>query len=485
VTPDIPSLGSSSAPNVLRVFDEGHLSIAAHQTLPGQMDYLGFNVGFGHFSEGFERPDIVELDVSVTLLPFHEIDGSVTAVAWDPITITLGPGPQPITECVFLENPGVGHPLFSTWLVDIVPRHVDGTPIHLPVGIDDLFYGCYPSAAGGCGSPWTGAGYDLITFAHREFQQDFYGIYVVDPDIGDEIPLLIRTDNRDLGEPAWSPDGRWIAYTERGAPASPDAATINLYVIGGDGTGPFQITSGGNVYGHDWSPDGTRLVYGYGADDDDADLWIVDALGGVPERLTDLGDDFGAIEPAWSPDGALIAFERGERIDGIFWQSELYVVDSGGGLPELAATVPSHAGAVNHMHSWSPDSTRILYASHYEDGGGVVWIVDFASGTEMSVSGAISEALTPVWSPTGDRVAFFGFSGGTGIWRVNADGSGLTELPADPEWGSGIAWSSDGGRLAYTGSDAETAIWVIGTDGSLPVRVTELFGHEVDPDWSP
>jgi len=487
---DTVPLGTSSPPNAFRVFDQANLSIAAHHTLPGQMDFIGFNVGFGHFGEGFERPATVELDVEVSLLPFHDIDGTVVSGSWDPVTITLGPGPQPIETCVYLENPGVGHAPFSTWHVDITPRHPDGTPIHLPVGIDDLFYGCFPGDGGsGCATPWTSPATDHIAFAHREFQQDFYGLYVVDPAVPfDEVPLFTRNDDRDLGEPAWSSDGNRIAYVERGDPAGPDAGTRNLYVIGADGSGAVQLTSAGNVFGFDWSPDGSHLVYAIGADDDTADLWIIGADGTSPTPLHDPGDDVGAVEPAWSPDGTTIVFERGERLDGIFWQSELYVIDAAGGAASELVTTPLHEGAINHLHSWSPDSTRIAYSSGFEDGGGVIWVVDVASGTEHSVSNGVSEALSPAWSPVADQIGFFGFSGGTGIWVVDADGSGLSGLPTDPEWGTDLAWSADGTRLAYTGTDPAVegrAIWVIATDGSPAQRITDLFGSEVDGDWRP
>jgi len=491
VTPDIASLGTSSLPNVLRMFDEGHFSVVAHRSLAGQMDFFGFNVGFGHFSEGMERPDTVELEVNISLLPFHELDGSITEASWDSVTVTLGPGPQPITTCVYLENTlGVGHPLFSTWLIDVYPRHADGTLIHLPIGIDDLFYGCFPTAGpdSECATPWGATGMDLIAFTNSFFQQNFYGLYVVDPDAGAAVPLLTHLVDRDVADPAWSPDGGWIAFTQRSDPGDPPPITNNLYAIRGDGSGLFQLTSGGNVWGFDWSPDGDRIAYSLGETDSDADIWIVDASGGVPVRLTDLGDAVGAVEPVWSPDGTRIAFERGTRPGGIFWESDLYLLDAGGGVPTPAITVPLAAGPVNHSHSWSPDGTRIAYSSSFEDGGGVVWVVNVAAGTESSVSGGVGETASPAWSPAADEIAFFGWSGGTGIWVVNADGSGLTALPADITWGSPVDWSADGSRLAYYGDDSVadgTAIWIINRDGTGVAQVTDLAGSEFGPAWSP
>ena len=492
VTPDIASLGTSSPPSVLRMFDEGHFSVVAHRTPPGQMDYFGFNVGFGHFSEGMERPDTVELEVNVSLLPFHELNGSITAAAWPPVTVTLGPGPQPVTTCVYLENAsGVGHPFFSTWLIDVYPRHADGTLIHLPIGIDDVFYGCFPASGPdpACATAPTSAGTDLLAFSHSDYAGSFYGLYIADPDVGVVVPLLTSAADRDIAAPAWSPDGGWIAFTQNSDPLDPPPITNNLYVIGGDGSGPFQLTSGSNVWGFDWSPDGEQLAYSYGETDSDADIWIVDASGGVPVRVTDLGDTVGAVEPAWSPDGTQIAFERGTRPGGFYWESNLYMVGVAGGAPSPAITVPLAAGPVNHSPSWSPDGTRIAYLSVYEDGGGVIWVVNLAAGTETAISVGAPEANHPIWSPVADEVAFFGTGpGGTAVWVANADGSALTALAADITWGSLIDWSADGSRLAFHGDDAGAsgqAVWMINRDGTGATQVSGLVGSEMEPSWSP
>jgi Tol biopolymer transport system component len=312
-------------------------------------------------------------------------------------------------------------------------------------------------------------------------------LWVVDPAGGASTAVFSRGDDRDLGEPAWSPDGTRIAYVERGDPAGPDAGTRNLYVRWLDGSGTTQLTSGGSVWGFDWSPDGSQIVYSLGADDDSADLWLVGSGGGAPVLLHDPGGAFGAVEPIFSPDGSTIAFERGTRVDGIFWQSDLFVMPSGGGAPAPAVAVPMAAGAVNHSHSFSPDGSRLAYSSSFEDGGGVVWVVDLATGTELAVSGAVEEAQAAAWSPAGDRITFFGWDGGTGLWVVGSDGTGLTPLPASPQWGTDLSWSADGARIVYTGDTPASGdgVWVIATGGSPPVQVSTLAGREFDGDWSP
>ncbi len=127
---------------MLRFVDEAHFTVVSYRILPAEMDYFGFNVGFGHFSEGMDRPEEVVLEMSIRLLPYHELDGTITEGAWDTVSVTLGPGPQPVTTCFMATNTeGIGHPQYSTWLIDIYPRTPDGDPLHVPIDIDDVFYG--------------------------------------------------------------------------------------------------------------------------------------------------------------------------------------------------------------------------------------------------------------------------------------------------------------------------------------------------------
>jgi hypothetical protein len=142
-------LGTSSPPNALRAVGPGHFSIEAYRVLPEGMAYVGFNLGLGWYGEGFEDPDYVVYEVTVQMLPIHEADGSVTTGAWPAVQVTLGSGPRSVNTCVFLENTeALGHDGGVTWLIDVVPLHLDGSPITridqaggVLVEIDDVFYG--------------------------------------------------------------------------------------------------------------------------------------------------------------------------------------------------------------------------------------------------------------------------------------------------------------------------------------------------------
>jgi TolB protein len=169
-----------------------------------------------------------------------------------------------------------------------------------------------------------------------------HDLYVMDAD-GSHVRRLTR--DRRSASPAWSPDGKTIAFVR--------GTGINVFRLGG---GPARrITNpGGQDRSPAWSPDGRTIVFARFSEalehtiGDNYELWTVRPDGSRGTRLTlNFLDD---EEPAWSPDGRLIAFTR----YGDVWTMRR----DGKGARRL-----TRGPANDREPAWSPDSRRIAFVS--------------------------------------------------------------------------------------------------------------------------
>jgi Tol biopolymer transport system component len=214
-------------------------------------------------------------------------------------------------------------------------------------------------------------------------------------------------------EPAWSPDGRSIAFT------SLRDGTHHIYVMRADGTGTRRLTSGTKNDDHpSWSPDGRRIVFAR-----EGALFVVPVAGGNPRRV---GQGLGnAADPAWSPNGRLIAYDY--RKPG-FSIRELYVMRADGS----AVRQLTRLRQVSALPAWSPDGKRIAFESN-ATGRTEIYTVRPDGRDVRHVTRSDADAIQPAWSPDGG----LSFSRDGQIW-VSADGeeTKLTsgENDSNPAW---------------------------------------------------
>jgi tricorn protease len=121
-----------------------------------------------------------------------------------------------------------------------------------------------------------------------------------------DVRNLTRTPAAADRDPAWSPDGKWIAWF------SDESGEYALHLRAPDGLGPVRKIELGQppsfFYSPRWSPDSKKIAYA----DKRMNLWVVDLDKPVPEKIdTDLYDTpFQYLDPAWSPDSRWIAYTK-------------------------------------------------------------------------------------------------------------------------------------------------------------------------------
>lgn len=151
-----------------------------------------------------------------------------------------------------------------------------------------------------------------------------------------------RVATGDIGAPAWSPNGRFLAYA-----VYPEVrgATGGIAIVAAAGGWPSRVTDQTPTSGPAWSPEGRRIAFTARQDGVGA-LYVASSSGTNIRNLTG-ALSLNARDPAWTPDGLEIAFAAG---------GDLFVTTTDGVSQRIAST-----GLVTHDPLWSPDGTKIAF----------------------------------------------------------------------------------------------------------------------------
>lgn len=239
----------------------------------------------------------------------------------------------------------------------------------------------------------------------------------------------LRLPVRDAQGPSWSPDGGRIAFVggTRAREGAYVATDVDLYVARSNGRSARRLThDAAREAAPAWSPDGRRLAYVRGAlVANRSSVWIVNADGSGARRLTTGRLD---LQPAWSPDGKHIAFVRISATN----ESQIWEVrPDGTGLRRILKGL---VGAT--QPTWSPDGSRLLLTD-----GQALFTIEPNGSDKRRVARLTRDARgarvdpQPSWSRTG-WIAFSQLRPGvlqrSDIWRVRPDGANLERLTRSP-----------------------------------------------------
>ena len=223
--------------------------------------------------------------------------------------------------------------------------------------------------------------------------------------------------------------------TSMSVAASPDGQTLaidlqgSLWTLPATGGAAKRITDLFNDARQPaWSPDGKTIAF-FAYRDGGYDLWAIDPDGSHQRKLT--WGNFDDREPAWSHDGTRLAFSS-DRGDPLGSDYNIWTLD----LRTGALIQRTKDRGNDYLPTWSPDDKDIAFISTRENSQSV-WAVSLADGVERRMTDAQLRAESPSWGPGGDLVYHVA---GQGQSRLELAGKSLTG--SENAFAFRVSWTS-------------------------------------------
>lgn len=225
--------------------------------------------------------------------------------------------------------------------------------------------------------------------------------------------------------PAWSPDGKAIAYTSY---RTGFQDILVSYIYEGRLSTPAAGTSDKQNYLPVWAPDGSKLAFTSNRDGN-PEIYVVNRDGSGMRRLTNHPSI--DVTPTWSPTGNQVAFTSDRS-----GTPQIYIMNADG------SGVRRIAGEWSDRATWSPAPfNEIAYAAR-SGGGYDIRVYSFSTGETVQLTNGIGSSESPAFSPNGRHIAFTSTRAGKEqIFTIARDGKDLRQITRDgvnryPNWGN-------------------------------------------------
>ncbi len=222
--------------------------------------------------------------------------------------------------------------------------------------------------------------------------------------------------------PVWSPDGAHIAFISGGSVFGDLSEPHRLYTMAADGSDVFEVSTWGGLrvelYPPAWSPDGRRIAFVAEEGEGDAFRTAVHTVSLDDFEFTRISD--ARSGPSWSPDGSRLAFAK--SVDG---GVGVYTAAADGTDVRLVTAMEESSGSWAPV--WSPSRSEMLVSC------ATVCVVDAEDGSLVGRSPInLHGGNVATWSPDGSRIAVMGEyspqNGSIALYTMDRDGTDLQVL---------------------------------------------------------
>lgn len=312
-----------------------------------------------------------------------------------------------------------------------------------------------------------------VAYAWDTANHDRWNIFI--QEIGSTTPRRVTNYAGDDCSPVFSPDGRYIAFTREHR---------DLMIVPAVG-GPERRIAGvenGTPMGLDFTPDGKSIAtVDRIPGSEQFAIFTVSTATGEKQQLTfpppgNSDDTF-----RFSPDGRSLAFARGPSLDKL----DIYFMPSGGGAARRLTSDESAGGGVG----WAADGREIVYPAQ-RSGPGRIWGVPVSGGAPRPLTDIVEGVEGITVSRDGHRLAYAVDMQDVNIWRVGLTQPGnrpgpRTRLIASARLNHDPDFSPDGKQIAFSSDrSGSREIWISNSEGSGQKPVVSMNGAG-NPRWSP
>jgi len=315
---------------------------------------------------------------------------------------------------------------------------------------------------------------------------------------GEEPFQLTYTDEGSSTSPAWSPDGKWIAF------AADRGDKRQIYLIDPRGGEAWALTEAEEgVESFEWSPDGSRIAFTSSEPESASDkkreetygsyavedleyrlnhLWLVelpDTRGTVEAtRLTE-SPDFTVTGFSWSPDGRQIAFgHQRDPLINSWMQADISLLDVE--THEIRSLVDAPGSQSNP--TWSPDGRWIAYQASPADVAsayylnGLFYKIPADGGTPIQLESDLDEdPFITDWTPNGIYLVGWERTKRR-VFRMEPESGHVTEFATTPDQIFSVSFTPDGERLALVGRTEQSLdeVYRSSVDRYNPAKLTDM-----------